>query len=203
MKTQHLSLLFLMFVLSCTSEKNIEKEILEDFKSYYVAVQEKSDDKWNFTTDTLRMWFDDTTGNAILQIKGRPSTGPWREWDKVMQTQSRYDSIWYEASEHAVKGYFFENNDFYTLIGKGPTKTLRTYWLNEDNKIDKLLMYWIPQENTTTSEHLGPIVEWAMQHDSNEIKELYPDGRIVPSEENAKRWKKLLNRYNDDIRRQQ
>ncbi len=139
---------------------------------------------------------EDTSGNPRLSIKGQIPIGPWKEWDEVMRSTVTYDSIWYNDSLHAVQGYFYEYNDFYTLIGKTPTKTLRTYWLNKQNKIHQLLIYWIPEENTTTSEHLGPIVEWAMRNDSGEIKALYPDGKIIPSRENSERWKALLKRYN-------
>jgi hypothetical protein len=85
----------------------------------------------------------------------------------------------------------------YKLIGKSPTKTLRTYWLDQNYKIYEILLYWIPEENTETGEHLEPIVEWALQNDSLEIQQLYPNGRIVPSSENARRWKKLLRKYHD------
>ncbi len=36
-------------------------------------------------------------------------------------------------------GFFYENNDFYLLIRKPPTKTLRTYTFNDNNKFQKFL----------------------------------------------------------------
>lgn len=175
-----------------------DSDSLRLFRNYYTALKEDSDDRWNFTTDTVKLWFDDKNGQPVLQIKGKKSTGQWREWDKEMNSRSSYDSIWFNKSENAIKGYFLENNEFYALIGKSPTKTLRTYWLDQNDKIDEILIYWIPEENTTTGEHLNPIVEWALVNDSIEIQQLYPNGRIVPSGKNARRWKKLLQRYNKE-----
>jgi hypothetical protein len=36
-----------------------------------------------------------------------------------------------------------------------------------------------------------------MQYDSVEIQALYPEGKLIPSEENAKRWKALLEKYHE------
>lgn len=186
--------LLLLCFNSCDTTKN-GKAQLERFSEYFLAVKEDKGNKWNYSTDTVRLWFDDKNGEPILQIRDQESTGVWKQWDEEMNSVSDYDSIWFYQEENAIKGYFYENNDFYRLIGKGPTKTLRTYWLNERNLVKEILIYWIPEENTHTSEHLKPIVEWALEYDSVEIRELYPDNRIIPSLENAQRWKVLLDEY--------
>ena len=190
-------LLFLAAVLSACSTEVPGQAELDVFINYFEASKSKSESKWQYTSDTIKVWFDSRDGKPGLRIKGAPPSGKWTEWDKEMHSTSYYDSIWYNRSEHTVQGYFYENNDFYELIGKGPTKTLRTYWLNSANKITEILIYWIPEENTTTSEHLEPIVAWASAYDSAEIAGLYPEGRIVPSKENAIRWKELLEQYNN------
>lgn len=195
MKVIQLFILFFLFT-SCNQSDRTRK-ILPNFKDYFLHVQDDDPSKWDFTTDTVKIWMDDTTGVPRLNIKDKSSGGPWKEWDEVMHSITTYDSIWYNDSLHAVQGFFYEKNDFYTLIGKPATKTLRTYWLNEHDLIHQLLIYWIPEKNTTTSEHLGPIVEWAMRADSTEIRALYPGGRIVPSKENAERWKRLLQKYQE------
>ena len=193
----YLSLLIAVIIYTGCSSSNEKSDELELFVNYYSASQKESDAKWNFTTDTVKLWFDDKEGEPSLRIKDKKSTGKWKEWDEIMNSSSTYDSVWFDKNENAIKGYFYENNDFYELIGKKPTKTLRTYWLNKDNIIHEILLYWIPEENTTTAEHLKPIVEWALINDSIEISELYPEGNIIPSRENAIRWKKFLKKYNE------
>jgi hypothetical protein len=180
--------------------KNSGKESvqLELFREYYAAYKAGSEDKWNFTADTVKLWFDDKNSRPILQIKGKKPAGKWKEWDEEMNATSSYDSLWFDKDEHSIKGYFQENNDFYELIGKSSTKTLQTYWLNHNNKIYEILIYWIPEENTTTGEHLKPIIEWAMENDSIEIQHLSPDNSIIPSRENARKWKKILERYHKE-----
>jgi hypothetical protein len=199
---KNMTLILLLFVVtvSCDNQKG-QQDILNGFTEYLAASKADSKTKWNYTSDTIKVWFDEKKGNPSKRIKGEGSSGKWKEWDEQMHSKSYYDSLWYDKSEHAVKGFFYENNDFYDLIGKSPTKTLRTYWLNSENKIYEILYYWIPDENTTTSHHLKPIVEWALKNDSSEILELYPNGRIIPSKENAIRWKKLLTKYNETINR--
>lgn len=191
-----ITVITIITVVSCNN-LNKESSELKTFNKYYSALRSGSNDKWNFTTDTVKLWYEDKKGTPILQIKMKKSAEKWKEWDEEMNSISRYDSLWFDKDENSIKGYFYERNDFYDLIGKTPTKTLRTYWLNQNNKINEILMYWIPEENTTTGEHLKPILEWALVNDSTEIQQLYPNSKIVPSGENARRWKKLLQKYNE------
>ncbi len=58
---------------SCNRNKTTEERI-QFFKNYY-AVKNKSDSKWNYTSDTLCIWFEKKAGEAILNIKGAPSKG--------------------------------------------------------------------------------------------------------------------------------
>lgn len=168
-----------------------QQDHLEIFKNYFRA---GSDEQWAYTKDTVKLWFEVQSGDPILKIKGQAARGKWKEWDEEMHTTIEIDSIWYLESTDAIKGYFYENNDFYKLIGKPPTKTLRTYWF-EENKINEILIYWIPEENTPSGVFLKPIVEWAEIHAEDEIAELYPNNSIVPSKENAVKWRNLINRY--------
>lgn len=172
----------------------IQSSELGVFNNYFKA---ESDERWNFTADTVRLWFDERSGEPILRIKGQASNGKWKAWDEEMRTIIEIDSIWYDDNAHAVSGYFYENNDFYELIGKPPTKTLRTYWF-EEMKIRDILIYWIPEVNTTSDVFLEPIVSWAEIYANDEILELYPNNKIVPSKENAIKWRNLINRYYSD-----
>jgi len=178
--------------------QNQESEKMQAFHKYYAALTNHSEEKWDYSTDTVKLWFDNKDGSPVLQFKEKAAMGEWLEWDKAMNARSWYDSLWFDKDANAVKGLFYEENDFYELIGKSATKTLRTYWLTDNNRIKEILIYWIPEENTTTAEHLGPIVKWAMSHDATEIQQLYPEGRLIPSKENALRWKKLLKEYRAD-----
>ncbi len=188
--------LLCVFLFNC---KKVDKEnqFIDSFHKYTFAKKHNPDSKWDFTTDTVKLWFDNKNGSPILQIKGEKSTSPWKGWDEEMHSNTDYDSIWFDYNENAIKGYFYENNDFYKLIGKPPTKTLRTYWLNNKNKIEEILMYWIPEENKTTNEYLKPIVDWALTNYPHEIKNIYPDNKIKPSKENAKTWRKIIEKYKE------
>lgn len=202
LKTALMLIIIIAATLACRDTDDPVRK-LKLFSRYFTALKEAPDTRWDYTSDTVSIWFDDKSGEPVVQVKGSGSTGSWKEWDEVMNATTSYDSIWYDPGENAVLGRFYENNDFYELIGKPPTKTLRTYWFDEHDKIREILIFWIPEENTTTSEHLEPILEWAQMNDSMEVEELYVDGRLVPSGENARRWKKLLLRYRDALKTEQ
>ena len=144
--------------------------------------------------DTVRSWFDEKTGAGNIQLKGVPASGIWTEWDQEMNAYIKYDSLIPDDEIHSVSGIFYEFNDFYRLIGKGPTKTIRTYWFDKNNMVEEILIVWSP-ENTLTADHLVPVVNWALKNDSIEISELYKEEKIIPSLESAKRWKTLLRKY--------
>ncbi len=148
-----------------------------------------------YTSDTLYTWFDDVQGTPAISVKGAATAGKWAQWDSVMRSRSFFDTLWYDMDESSVKGYFYEDNDFYRLIGRPPNKTLRTYWFNEQDKVTRLLIYWIPDENTPSDSFLKPVAEWARQYHPSELDDLYAHQTIVPSTENAVRWKALLNKY--------
>ncbi len=191
-------LILLIFFIAC-GEFNRESELVDNFKSYYKSVKNKDDLKWNFTADTVYVWFEKHDTIPSFRFKGKPIS-KWGEWDRVMNSSSYYDSIWYNKKDHAIQGFFYESNDFYDLIGASPNKTLRTYSLNDENKISDVLYERIDSENTISDEHLDPIYEWALKNDSLEIMELYPDKQFAPSTENALRWRKLIGKYHESVK---
>ena len=192
-------LLFLSFTVGCSKAKR-EAAILNAFKDYFEAVKTKNDAQWNYTADTIKVWFEKADMVPTLKYKGK-KISKWGEWDKVMNSKSYYDSIWYNERLHAVQGYFFEDNDFYHLIGSSPNKTLRTYSLNDEDKITDLLYERQRTENGISDAHMDPIYEWALKNDSLEIMELYPNKQFVPSAENARRWKTLIKAYKEQTGR--
>lgn len=188
-----LTILVSISFMQC-EQKTQDTDLLVLFTKYYEAVTNHDDGKWNYTSDSVKVWFGKNDTIPSYRFKGKPIS-KWGEWDNVMNSRSYYDSIWYNPQLHAVQGYFYENNDFYELIGASPSKSLRTYTFDQSNKITDVLYEFLPGENTISDEHLDPIYEWALKNDSLEISELYPNKEFVPSTENAIRWKELINRY--------
>ncbi len=183
-------------MLGCGTEDGQEQ--MARFSTYYELKAQQSDERWNYLADTLYTWFETKERRPIKSYKDKPkSGGGWAAWDRVMRSETTYDSIWFDATDNTVKGFFYENNDFYELIGKPATKTLRTYWFDDQMQISEVLIYWIPEENTTSGHFLKPIVIWAQEHDSAEISYLYADEEIKPSAKSARRWKELLERYRE------
>jgi hypothetical protein len=179
---------------SCQSQDSPERRI-NLFTDYFKALSKNDGGQWQFTNDTVRLWFDEKSGNPQLLVRDQKK-GLWASWDIEMNASSTYDSLWYDDMESAVKGYFYEDNDFYRLLKKPPTKTLRTYTFNAEDKISEILIYWIPEANKETTFYLEPVNAWALKNYPAEIEKIYPNGKLIPSKENAITWKKILVHYN-------
>ena len=191
MKT-FVSSFILIALLGCNSIQQNDLKLIAESYLEAKSMDDGSADK--FTTDTLKIWFENKSGDPIRRIKGQKKTGPWAEWDKEFKSYSEPDSLWTDVKSNSVSGKFFESNEFYGLIGKPPTETTRTFWFNTDNLISEILIVWKPGQKTSDY-YLRPIVEWALKNDSLEITSLYPKEEIKPSAINAKRWRKLIIDY--------
>lgn len=190
--------LFLFSLLVGCSSKNESTDVLESFNLYYKADNAKSESRWEYTSDTIRVWYAKDDPTPDLKYKGQQNDA-WQDWDDAMNSISYYDTIWYNSELHAIEGYFNENNDFYVLLGAAPNKTFRTYTLNSENKITDIHYEKISVENTLNNGHMAPVYQWALQNEPQEIAEIFPGNKLVPSTENAIRWKKLIIRYREQL----
>ncbi len=188
-----LSVSLTTLLISC-AEKKDDTDYLELFKAFHEAENEYSETKWDYLSDTLKVWYTKNDPKPDLKYKGQPTDG-WDEWDMAMRTISYYDTIWYDPELRAVQGYFNENNDFYVLLGASPNVTLRTYTYNDAGKITDLRYEKVNAENTLSKAHMDPVYQWAMIHEPEEISAIFPDNKLVPSADNAMRWKQLIIRY--------
>ncbi|MEQ9425047.1 MAG: hypothetical protein RJQ09_11550 [Cyclobacteriaceae bacterium] len=173
-------------------------EILRSKMNAYLEAKALADGSHHqFVADTFKTWFEDRQGKPIIRIKGEASKGPWAEWDEVFHSKSTLKGgLKIDQEDDAVTGIFFESNEFYELIGKPPTETTRTFWFDKEDKLAEVLIIWKPDQ-PESDEFLKPIVEWAQMHDSVTLNEIYPKGKIKPSQENAVKWREMIKRYKD------
>jgi len=191
-----LSTILLAALFGCQKNQNIDLRSVT--ASYFKAKSQNDGSEQGFVADTIKIWFENKSNKPILRIKGQKKTGPWAEWDEEFKSSSRFDILWSNDNLWSVSGVFFEDNEFYELIGKPPTKTTRTFWFNDKNLISEILIIWKPGQKTS-ADFLEPIEEWALKNDSITISQLYPNQTIKPSKENAILWRKLIGSYRSDI----
>lgn len=160
-------------------------------REYYKAKNDENGDASNFMADTVKIWFETKAHKPTLRIKGRKKSGPWANWDREFKSHSDYDSLWLDQ-DNSVSGIFYENNEFYEMIGKPATRTTRTFWFDDNGLISGILIVW--QQGQKTSDHyLAPVVEWASKNAPDDLSQLYPESKIDPS--NPGKWRILLERY--------
>ncbi len=190
----HISVLIVVMMLGCKSEHTNTGDQLKIFDQYYKAENADKESKWDYISDTLKVWFSEDDPVPDLRYRGEQKDG-WDEWDIVMNSKSHYDSIWYNNKINAVQGVFYEDNDFYRLLGASANKTLRTYSFNTSNKITDLRYETITEQNTLSKRHMEPVYRWALVNEPQEIAQIFPQNKLVPSTENAVRWKNLIKKF--------
>jgi len=63
-------LLFSSLIVGC-NRTNQESDLINTFTIYYEAVKSKDDSKWNFTSDTVNVWFEKSDDKPSLRYKGK------------------------------------------------------------------------------------------------------------------------------------
>ncbi len=138
-----------------------------------------------------RIWYEKKEGRG--RQRGPEGTGPWAVWDKYFRGET-------SPQEHRVEGrtvtlIILENNEFYRLIEQSPKRVNITYYFDENDRVAGTLV----ASGETSPNRFEEAVAWAREHHPEEVQALMPEGRIVPSLENARRWRRLLNAWRETV----
>jgi hypothetical protein len=158
----------------------------------YLAARERGDKgAETHLAPGARFWF------GGLEGPGRPlrEPGPWAGWDEFFGSELRYEA--FGVSERTVTATAWENNDFYRLIERPETRYRATFWFDERQRIEKLLLVPAPKE-PRAGDRLAEFLSWADREHPGAREELMPEGRIDPDPIKARRWKTLLERWRRD-----
>lgn len=132
-----------------------------------------------------RIWFGKKEGpGRPLRARG----GPWAEWDRFFRAESTREDV--RVVGDTVTYISREMNDYYRLLDRRSTTARVTYYFDEDRRITGMLYAGLdvnrPPDRTAEFE------AWAERNHPGALERLAPGGRINPTLENAKRWKRLL-----------
>ena len=147
-----------------------------------------------YLAEESRIWFDKKEGPG--ELRKASGDGPWAEWDREMKSTSTTHS--YEVNGNELVTVVSETNDYFKLLDRKPTPYQITYWFDEDERIEGMLVSSLPKEPKTNG-RFKEFKKWADEHHPGVLDELEPDGRIIPSRANAIRWRKLLIDWRKDV----
>jgi len=84
-----------------------------------------------------------------------------------------------------------ENNDWYRLVDRPPSRYDVTCDFDAAGKITGVLVHGIPGE-PKSSDRLPQFKEWARAHGPGLLERLMPEAKLDPALEKAKLWKTSL-----------
>ena len=122
--------------------------------------------------------------------------GPWAEWDREMKSTSTTHE--YTVNSNELVTVVSETNDYFKLLDRKSMPYLITYWFDEDERIEGMLISSLPKEPKNKG-RFEEFKAWADEHHPGVLDELEPEGRIIPSKENAIRWRELLIEWRADV----
>ncbi|MHC4989792.1 MAG: DUF1573 domain-containing protein [Planctomycetota bacterium] len=138
-------------------------------------------------SDDSRIWFGAREGEGTPRRED--GDGPWAGWDREMNQASRTEQ--WAADGNAVTALLTETNDWYRLLDRPPARIQLTWWLDEEQRIEGFLVAGLPRDPDAPNRY-DQFETWAKAHHLEALEELMPDDEIVPSRENAQRWRTLL-----------
>ena len=134
-----------------------------------------------------RVWYERREGPGEKRDpEGKDAYADWDEW---FQATKEYSFA--GESGDSVVFVLTENNNFYRLIDRPPSRVRLTYWFDERNRITGTLVRGMPND-PTRGDRLPEFKRWLAANHPDELAYLLPEGRIVPDLERAKRWSALL-----------
>ena len=139
------------------------------------------------TTDHFKVTFGES-GFSVLKDDFRRAVG----WD--VGANGRVSCRKSEIVGDDVVVQCWETNDFLSLLGIEGLTFQATLRFDSDDLIDEYVFELLPDQ-PSHEEAMKPAIDWASQHEPQELAQIYPDGQLVYSEEMATRWVALLERW--------
>ncbi len=147
-----------------------------------------------YLAEESRIWFDTKEGPGTLRTS--TGDGPWAQWDREMKSTSTTHE--YEVNGNELVTIVSETNDYFKLLDRKPTPYQITYWFDDDERIEGMLVSSLPKESKNKGRY-DQFKEWADEHHPGVLDELQPEGKIIPSKENAIRWRELLIEWREAV----
>jgi hypothetical protein len=165
-----------------------DQEMQDRIEAYYNAPDQ--DSAWTFLADDFKIYFDSWDAQPIEMEDFRVTKG----WDFALNAQDVTHHLTVYAD--TIAGYMHETNDFARLIDFDGWMA-EVYWVFDKYGKIKAELYVPIEQEPTFSELLQSPMDWLAENRPEALAELRPEGNLVLSAENARKWRPLLEAWRE------
>jgi hypothetical protein len=148
------------------------------------------EDKSKYMAEGFRSYFAEN-GKGDGKNREQVLTS-FMEWDGPMHPDIPIQK--YTRRKDTFTVYFVEKNDFTKLIGYPGWKGKAEFVFDSKKMIEEYI-YYPDSTNASYKPYLQPAIIWLQKNKSEELAEVYRNGKLVQNEEAAKHWIRLLNEW--------
>jgi hypothetical protein len=153
-----------------------------------------AEEKSFYMAESFRSYHNDKSGKVANKSE---MLIDFRNWDAHLQPDVNIYA--YKRKKDTLFIKFVERNDFSRLISfPGWRASMKIAF--DPNKLISETIYFADTANSDLKKWLQPAISWLQLHSSDELNQVYKNGQIVKTEEAAKLWKTLLQRWIDHKR---
>jgi hypothetical protein len=126
---------------------------------------------------------------------GKEEIRALEEWDRALNSNLKFES--FEVKGDSVFCKVIERNDWFKAVGIKQIVHDPTIFIVSKGRINKIIANPSREIGKQIGAKIGSIYTWLKTTNDNTINELIVNGEFIYSEEAAKKWIKLLNRWNN------
>lgn len=115
-------------------------------------------------------------------------------WDAGTNGHNEWRVVEVDGPKVTVEGR--ETNEFLELLGIESLRFRSTFEVDDDGRILRQT-HAVDWGDVTLGDALEPLIAWASRNEPDELEEIYPEGRMVYTEEMAGRWVALAHRWRE------
>lgn len=140
-----------------------------------------------FIAPGARIWFEEKKG------EGEPfgvGGGSWDHWDHYFRSRTTLSG--WKQEGRVVTATANETNDFMRLLEWQPKPYTVTYWLDDRDRIESVLIKSSPGKAVS---RLDEFKAWARTEHPEELAYLMPKDRLDPTGDRPERWRAILEEW--------
>lgn len=117
-------------------------------------------------------------------------------WDVGARGSVEWTVVETDGDRVVIRGT--ETNEFLRLLAIPPIRFDSTFWFDDEGLITRQ-RYRADWGDVSLPDALEPAVAWAREHAPDELEKVYPGGKMVYTEDAARRWVALLTRWRQAV----